>query len=106
MNNLSVKERLLSQFQGMSSKESMDYQLLNWRYGISLHNPVRDECCPDFSCCNEGILMSSEVREKFCIAVKEKDEEAQCSILSMALSSLSIQMNLPIYIAGENHDEH
>jgi hypothetical protein len=26
-------------------------QLILWMDGISLHNKIDDECCPDFTCC-------------------------------------------------------
>ena len=26
-------------------------QLLHWMNGVSLHNHIDDECCPDFTCC-------------------------------------------------------
>lgn len=29
-----------------------DEQLNQWCSGVSIHNSERDECCPDFSCCN------------------------------------------------------
>ena len=29
-----------------------DEQMEKWVNGVSIHNLERDECCPDFSCCN------------------------------------------------------
>ncbi len=26
-------------------------QLIHWMNGLSLHNHIDDECCPDFTCC-------------------------------------------------------
>ena len=30
---------------------SIYYQMWLWVFGKSIHNTLRDECCPDFSCC-------------------------------------------------------
>ena len=30
-------------------------QLLHWMNGVSIHNRVDDECCPDFTCCTNLI---------------------------------------------------
>lgn len=38
-----------------------------WLNGVSVHNPLTDECCPDFSCCfnpSNGIITSYEKRLK------------------------------------------
>jgi hypothetical protein len=32
-------------------KERARVQMLTWAMGRSYHEPVNDECCPDFSCC-------------------------------------------------------
>ena len=42
-----------------------DEQLRNWVQGISIHNNTRDECCPDFSCCQPNLLASQEERNCF-----------------------------------------
>jgi hypothetical protein len=33
---------------------SCGLQWLCWKLGWSWHNPLRDECTPDFSCCAGG----------------------------------------------------
>lgn len=45
----------------MTSEE----QLKSWVEGNPVHNPDRDECCPDFSCCRPGLLASEEERKRF-----------------------------------------
>lgn len=30
-------------------------QMLAWAGGRSYHEPINDECCPDFSCCVSGM---------------------------------------------------
>lgn len=42
-----------------------DEQLEQWCNGVSLHNHERDECCPDFSCCNPASAAPMEQRILF-----------------------------------------
>lgn len=42
-----------------------DEQLENWVNGVSLHNQERNECCPDFSCCQSHYKASAEERQLF-----------------------------------------
>ena len=37
-------------------------QIENWVNGISRHNYIDDECCPDFSCCEPDLF--EQDREK------------------------------------------
>lgn len=45
-----------------ASKNQLEY----WTKGVSVHNEVDDECCPDFSCCNKNQIMAyfSNLTEK------------------------------------------
>ena len=45
----------------MTSDEQMD----EWVKGNSLHNTERDECCPDFSCCQKHYRASEGERRLF-----------------------------------------
>jgi hypothetical protein len=40
-------------------------QLEKWVVGISEHNRERDECCPDFSCCQSKYKASEDERRTF-----------------------------------------
>lgn len=42
-----------------------DEQLEQWVAGNSIHNTERDECCPDFSCCQSHYKASEEERRLF-----------------------------------------
>lgn len=33
-------------------------QMLAWAQGRSYHEPINDECCPDFSCCRPDLFVS------------------------------------------------
>lgn len=42
------------------------FQLEMWRRGVSLHNDIDNECCPDFSCCRGIAYLANErLRELF-----------------------------------------
>jgi hypothetical protein len=97
---------LVSAFNGMTDRESVAHQLKHWVEGMPLHNPVRDECCPDFSCCNGGNMMPPEVRQRFADAHASGDEAAQWEILSMGLGMLTADMDVNVHIAGESPVEH
>jgi hypothetical protein len=38
-------------------------QVRLWREGISIHNQINGECCPDFSCCYPDML-TPEVKRR------------------------------------------
>ena len=71
-----------------------------------MHNPVRDECCPDFSCCHPEGLMDEDLRIKFSNAVKMGDEDLKMKILGMALSGLTSDAGMNVHIAGEDGTLH
>jgi len=54
---------------------TVEEQLENWVNGVSLHNDDRDECCPDFSCCNPDMHTPKEDRELFVKAYRSGNEE-------------------------------
>jgi hypothetical protein len=37
-------------------------QTLAWAQGRPYHNPVDDECCPDFSCCHPDLFERDDVK--------------------------------------------
>ena len=70
----------------MEKVDSIEIQLTAWVKGESLHNSDRDECCPDFSCCND-YLAPVEERERFALAHKTGDEETVMNMLMMFLGA-------------------
>ena len=74
-------------FKGLSNNESLIYQLEEWVRGNPMHNPIRDECCPDFSCCHEKMI-DEDSRKRFANAYYTNDEETMDEILLMSLKSL------------------
>jgi hypothetical protein len=89
-------------FESMSDSESVAHQLKHWVDGIPLHNTVRDECCPDFSCCSGGEIIPIDIRKRFEKAVNDDDKSAQWEILGMALSAVFADKEVDVHIAGEN----
>ena len=77
---------------------TLDEQLKEWLDGNPIHNTERDECCPDFSCCN-GNIAPLNVRERFVKAHYECDEEVKMQMLMMFLGNAFSGKN--IYIAGD-----
>lgn len=37
-------------------QERVIAQLRRWVEGVSKHNDIDDECCPDFSCCHSNMF--------------------------------------------------
>lgn len=72
-------------------------QLDEWVKGNPIHNQDRDECCPDFSCCN-GNMAPEEERKRFAKAHYEGDEETKKEMLMMFLGNAFSDKN--IYFAG------
>lgn len=76
----------------MKVKEQVD----EWVKGNPIHNDERDECCPDFSCCNGGVMATRDVRERFSKAYHENDEETQMQMLGMFLGGAFERENVHI----------
>ena len=93
-------------FAGMSDRESVTHQVENWADGLPLHNTVRDECCPDFSCCNGGKMMAEESRQRLLDAHNKGDSELVETICLMGLSSLCADSDVSVHIAGDSIDTH
>ena len=77
-------------------------QLEQWVLGNSTHDTVLDQCCPDFSCCNNRSGWDIAARQRFHRAVVENDNATKYEMLGMALASL-INDTSPaeqVYIAG------
>jgi hypothetical protein len=81
----------------MEEEMTSDEQLKEWVKGNPLHNHDRDECCPDFSCCNGKISSESE-RRRFAKAVADGDEPLKMEMLMMFLGNAFSDKN--IYVAG------
>ena len=88
------------------AEKSTEDQLNEWLKGNSIHNSDRDECCPDFSCCN-GTIAPLDVRERFVRAHREGDEKTTFSMLMLFLGEALSEFKDDVYIAGEEpHQTH
>lgn len=77
-----------------------DEQLEQWVAGNPVHNHDRDECCPDFSCCQPKLLAPKEVREKF----RDADDQTREGILMHFLGAcIAAATDEPekVHIAGQ-----
>ncbi len=63
---------------------------LNWANGISIHNTVEDECCPDFSCCQPKLQASEADRKAFAAANEEQRESFLFGFLGKALEAKGV----------------
>lgn len=100
MSEEQTKQELLKRFEGMGDRESVSFQTEQWAKGVPLHNPVRDECCPDFSCCG-GTLMSFKTRQRFLEARRNGEDQTVSSILSMGLSGLVSELDPSGHVIAE-----
>ena len=64
-------------------------QLAKWVNGESIHNKERDECCPDFSCCNPDVTTPAEERVKFLNASESERHGMLFGFLGKALMEYS-----------------
>lgn len=87
---------------------TIDEQLRLWVLGDPRHNVERDECCPDFSCCEPSLLAPKNVREAFVAA----DDDTRFSFLggflgaSISKAAEQSEDDAPtVYIAGVNDPE-
>lgn len=74
-------------------------QLQKWVSGEPVHNHARDECCPDFSCCQPDLMADEAVRKRFARAVFEGDESTQNQMLMMFLGAAF--SGKKVHIAGD-----
>lgn len=72
-----------------------DEQLALWVKGDSRHNADRDECCPDFSCCQPDLLAPLEERELFASLAADSVERDR--MLMMFLGRLA---GPNVYVSG------
>lgn len=79
-----------------------DEQLDLWLKGESVHNPDRDECCPDFSCCKPDLVASQAEKEAFVAAYKIGDEQSTTALLAGFAGALlrSMDPDATIKIVG------
>ena len=65
-----------------------EQQLALWVQGINKHNDERDECCPDFACCQTSNHWPIELRLTFQKLYDEGGSEAIEPMLMMSIRSL------------------
>lgn len=72
-----------------------DEQLDDWVKGNSWHNHERNECCPDFSCCQKHYKASEDERRLF----RDKPE-LRDQMLIFFLAAALAGANKDVHVAG------
>lgn len=80
------------------SERSVIEQLDAWVDGKPHHNNERDECCPDFSCCQPDLLAPEPARRAFRDAVVAGNENVYTAMLGQFLGGL---VGDKAYVAGD-----
>jgi hypothetical protein len=78
-------------------------QLEKWVQGESVHNTERDECCPDFSCCQPELLAPKVTREAFAKAYREGGADSQI-VSEMLIGFLAGFTGKNVHVAGNQSD--
>lgn len=75
-----------------------DEQLEEWVKGNNIHNSARDECCPDFSCCQDQFSATLEERRAF----KEHPEVRESMLMSFLGKLIAtIRPDSKVHVVGE-----
>ena len=87
----------------MSEPMTVNEQLEAWVQGYSYHNHGRDECCPDFSCCNTLMNTPDRDRIRFQKAREEGDEQMEKNMLYGWLGEALAKhfASKKVYLAGD-----
>ncbi len=98
-------------FEGMTESESADYQLEQWVLGNPIHNPIRDECCPDFSCCVPDLFQPHQKRSEFATAITSGDSGELLEAEKMLMDNLAALIHRDfsdkdVYISGGAASRH
>jgi len=84
---------------------SSDEQVELWAAGEPRHNRDRDECCPDFSCCQPEYLAPEKERQKFLELWRDRenngdaDEALLYGYLGRALAAMGTEKD--VYVGGD-----
>lgn len=69
-----------------------------WVQGQSIFNSSRNECCPDFSCCQPHLLWPKEMREMF----RDHPERREAMLFSSLMSLIKdMGKEEQVYVAGK-----
>ena len=70
------------------AKMTVNKQLELWLQGKPVHNKTRNECCPDFSCCNPKLLAPKKIRQVFVNASRTGDHGTVNKMLGAFLTKM------------------
>ena len=78
-----------------------DEQLNEWVNGNSIHNHERDECCPDFSCCQSHYKANESERTLF----RDRPELRHEMLMGFLSAALNVRADANIHVAGSVRGE-
>lgn len=82
-----------------------DKQLADWLNGNPVHDGLRDECCPDFSCCHPELLWPKERRQEFAAASDQERVPMSVMALRALLESSGHQVSGSWVAFGQEGDQ-
>lgn len=86
----------------MTPEEQLDL----WVAGKPVHNPDRDECCPDFSCCNPELLADLDTRTVFKAANQKKRENMLFEFLGKLLAANFTEGEVHLLVSKISRDKY
>lgn len=75
-------------------------QLEKWVKGVNVHNEERDECCPDFACCQPNKHWPLSYRKEFKKVYEEQGPEAIEPMLIAGLNLITAEQPMAVYVSG------
>jgi hypothetical protein len=82
--------------------KAREEQLRKWVEGISEHNNVDGECCPDFSCCNKSVEPTPiDMRMRFAEAYRTGDEKTRMAMLGAFLGGVMAVTGVNAHVTGD-----
>ena len=84
---------------------TIDQQLALWCFGIPVHNLERDECCPDFPCCQPELLANEQTRIAFRDNPDKRDEFLMMFLGAAVALATKNKGSPKVYIAGQDNPD-
>lgn len=78
-----------------------DEQLNEWVNGNSIHNHERDECCPDFSCCQSHYMASEAEKALF----RDRPDLRHEMLMGFLSAAINARVDASIHVAGSVRGE-
>lgn len=77
-------------------------QIEKWAAGESIHNPDRNECCPDFSCCFPELKWTNSTREQYLHHARKNDRGRLRMLLVSSLKTLASSIDREVKVINSD----